>query len=178
MYAECKSLSLREKGDFEFQAFHLIINLNFSLVKLQNLFKNIFHFSPFNSQNSVRKNKILFGISNNWGGIIISFLFVSLLLLAFFLNSATTVLMNLSGKFALLNFPLIFLTFLKKLENIVTSHLKKHQNNLDTVTKSLSKDEDSMVNKIGINLTLVLLKCISRNNISIECYLFKLRTKN
>ena len=43
-------------------------------------------------------------------------------------------------------------------KDIVKSHLKEHQNNLSRVMKSLSKDEDGMVNMIGVNL----LKCISK----------------
>ena len=42
------------------------------------------------------------------------------------------------------------------------SHLKKHQNNLSRVLKSLSKDKDSMVNMIGASFTLVLLKRMSK----------------
>ena len=47
-------------------------------------------------------------------------------------------------------------------EDIMRFYLKEHQNNLNGVIKSLSKDWDSMVNMIGINLTLVSLKCISK----------------
>ena len=46
--------------------------------------------------------------------------------------------------------------------DIMKSHLKKHQNDLSRVMKSISKDKDSMVNMIGVNFTLVLLKRISK----------------
>ena len=46
--------------------------------------------------------------------------------------------------------------------DIIKSHLKKHQNDLSRVMKSVSKDKDSMVNMIGVNFTLVLLKRISK----------------
>ena len=45
---------------------------------------------------------------------------------------------------------------------IMKSDLKEHQNDLNRVMKSLSKDKDSMINKIGVNFTLVLLKRISK----------------
>ena len=71
-------------------------------------------------------------------------------------------------------------TFLreKREEDIMKSHLKKHQNNLSRVIKSFSKDKDSMVNIVGINFTLVLLKLISKEQLNKECYRFKLRTRN
>ena len=42
------------------------------------------------------------------------------------------------------------------------SYLKEYQNILIRVVKSLSKDEDSMVNVTGVNFILVLSKRISK----------------
>ena len=56
-------------------------------------------------------------------------------------------------------------------KDIVKSHLKEHQNNLSRVMKSLSKDEDGMVNMIGVNL----LKCISKQY---KHRMLTLQTKN
>ena len=50
----------------------------------------------------------------------------------------------------------------QKERDIMKSHLKKHQNDLSRVMKSISKDKDSIVNMIGVNFTLVLSKRISK----------------
>ena len=54
----------------------------------------------------------------------------------------------------------IVLRLLRK--DIMKSYLKEYQNILIRVVKSLSKDEDSMVNVTGVNFTLVLSKRISK----------------
>ena len=56
-------------------------------------------------------------------------------------------------------------------KDIMKSHLKEHQNNLSRVMKSLSKDEDGMVNMICVNL----LKCISKKY---KHRILTLQTKN
>ena len=57
------------------------------------------------------------------------------------------------------------------------SYLKEHQNNLRRVTKSLSKDKDSIVNRVGVSFTLALLKRISKEQHKHRMLSFQTRTK-
>ena len=101
--------------------------------------------------------KIRFSFEFQITGIIISSSsFLSLLLYILLLNCTTTLLMNLRGKFALLNFSLIFLTSFWKFEDIFLAR----QSSPNKVLDLDSQETGDLLSFLCTDVTTWLFKII------------------